>query len=314
MTRLLYFIVLLALPNVSFSQETKDKITFLDSNYVKVEEGKHAYFQIVRDYYLRKEYYVIEEYYKSGHQKMGGISTHNDNYNYVGVVIRFFENDTIMSKTLYENGTPSGNFSSWYENGKKEVEGEYVANQFSKNKEQVLKILHFWDENGIQQVSDGNGVYNEKRENFQVKGEIRNGLKTGIWTGTDKKFKISFSDKYEDGKFISGVSKDDNLIEKPYTEIYERPSPKKGITDFYNFVGRKFNTGRNTNVTGKIILTFIVNKNGAIDKIEVLRGIHPKFDKEAVRVLNLYADWIPGKYRGKSVDVRYSLPISVIPN
>ena len=314
MTRLFYFVLLVAFPTATFSQETKDKITFLDSNYVKVDEGKHAYFEIIRDYYSLKEYYVIEEYYKSGHQKMGGISTLKDNYKYTGVVMHFFENDTIMSKTLYEDGIPLGNFFSWYENGKKEIEGEYVANPFSKNKEQVLKVHHFWDENGVQKVIDGNGVYTEKQANFQAKGEIKNGLKTGIWTGVDKKYKISFSDEYEDGKFISGVSKDDNLIEKSYTEIHDRPSPKKGIKHFYNFVGKKFNTGRNTNVTGKIILTFIVNKNGAIDKIEVLRGIHPKFDKEAVRVLNLYADWEPGKYRGKPVDVRYSLPITIIPN
>lgn len=311
MTRLIFFLIFLAFPFKSFSQNPKDRIIYLDSNYVKVDKDQHVYCRIVRDYFESKSNYIVEEYYKSGHLKMGAVSTRNLNLNFVGVVVHFFENDTIKSKTLYKDGIPSGSSFSWYQNGKKEMEGEYVADQFSKTKGQVLKIYEYWDENGIHKVTDGNGIHQEKSANFVISGEIKNGLRNGIWNGTDKKYKLSFSDTYENGKFISGLSKDDELVERNYTQINEFPLPKKGIEHFYNFVGRKFNSGRNT-LRGNILIGFIIDKNGAIDEVKVLRGMSPKLDREAIRVVNLYADWLPGKYRGKLIDISYSLPISVV--
>lgn len=297
-----------------FSQENNDRIIYLDSNYVRVDQGNHSYYQIVKDFHLNKKFYIVEEFYKSGHLKMGAVSSDKFNFKFEGVVVNFFENDTIQSKTLYSDGKPNGSSFSWYDNGKKRMEGEYVIDKFSASKAQVLKIYQFWDENGVQKVTDGNGIQNVNSPNFSASGEIKDGLRNGNWTGTDKTYKLSFSDIYENGKFISGVSKDDQSVERTYTQINELPSPRKGFEHFYNFVGRKLNIGRNTNVSGKIMLSFIVDKNGAIDKIEVLRGMNIKLDREAIRVLKLYADWTPGNYRGKPIDVSYKLPISILPN
>lgn len=311
MIRSLYFVLFLLLPYLIFSQGINDKIIYLDSSYFKVDEGKHVYYQIIKDFHLTKDAYVIEEFYKSGKIKKTANSTDNLGYTYFGTVTGFFENDSIESKTMYKDGSPNGAYSSYYPNGKKQVEGEYVLDKFSKHKEQVLKITSFWDENGIQKVTDGNGIYDQRYTNFHSTGSVKNGLKSGVWTGTDKKMKIEFAETFENGQFISGMSTDKYGVDRKYTEVNERPSPKKGISHFYKFVGSKFKINRKISATGKIILSFIVDKNGSIDDIKIVKGIHPKLDEEAVRVLNLYADWQPGKVRGMDVNVLYSLPISI---
>ena len=62
--------------------------------------------------------------------------------------------------------------------------------------------------------------------------------------------------------------------------------------------------------TGKVIVTFVVEKDGTISDINVIKSLNPSFDKEAVRVVQLMPKWIPGRQRGKNVRVRLTLPIN----
>lgn len=65
---------------------------------------------------------------------------------------------------------------------------------------------------------------------------------------------------------------------------------------------------RKANIEGKVIIQFIVNKDGEVENPRVIRGIGGGCDKEALRVVK-QAQFKPGKQRGKPVRVRYSLPI-----
>ena len=67
---------------------------------------------------------------------------------------------------------------------------------------------------------------------------------------------------------------------------------------------------RNNGFTGKVIVTFVIEKDGTISDINVIKSLNPSFDKEAVRVVQLMPKWIPGKQRGKAVRVRLTLPIN----
>lgn len=60
---------------------------------------------------------------------------------------------------------------------------------------------------------------------------------------------------------------------------------------------------------GRVTCSFIVNTDGRIVDAEVVRGIDPSLDKEALRVINSMPKWEPGKQRGKPVRVKYTLPI-----
>jgi len=61
---------------------------------------------------------------------------------------------------------------------------------------------------------------------------------------------------------------------------------------------------------GRVIVQFVVTETGKITRIKVVRGVDPSLDKEAVRVIRLFPDWIPGELKGKKVKVRYTLPVS----
>lgn len=68
---------------------------------------------------------------------------------------------------------------------------------------------------------------------------------------------------------------------------------------------------QSTCISGRIIIRFIVKKDGRIAGIKVVRGLHKLFDKEAIRVIKLLEKWIPGTQRGKKVDVVYNIPIRI---
>ncbi len=65
-----------------------------------------------------------------------------------------------------------------------------------------------------------------------------------------------------------------------------------------------------TGVQGRVICQYVVNENGAITDVSVVRGVDPALDEEAIRVLKAMPNWIPGEQRGQKVSVKYTLPIN----
>ena len=64
------------------------------------------------------------------------------------------------------------------------------------------------------------------------------------------------------------------------------------------------------NAQGRVLVGFVVNKDGSIDEVKVLRPVHAALDAEAVRVVKEMPKWKPGKKDGKAVRVSYTLPIT----
>jgi len=303
----LFFLILL-FPVYLFSQGENDKLIYMDSSSGKTTKENHVYYRIIRDYNLKKDNYKLEEYYKSGKLKQEGVSTEKDVYKYFGIVTSYYENDNVQEKTTYKDAQPEGPYFSYYENGNKKAEGEYFSDSFARR----LKINQYWDQNGNQKVIDGFGVYEEVKYKVTQSGPLKNGLKNGVWKGFDKKTNANFTETYKDGDFVSGTSIDENHIERNYTKIDESPEPVNGIRDFYDFIGKNFKTPKNEHISGRIIASFTVDKNGFIKEIKILKGLSEKTDAEALRVLNLYKKkWKSGKSRGIDVDIKYGLPIQV---
>ena len=63
-------------------------------------------------------------------------------------------------------------------------------------------------------------------------------------------------------------------------------------------------------ITGKVIVQFIISTDGNITNAKIVRGVHPKFDKEALRVVKLMPKWKPGTQKGKPVAMEYTIPVS----
>lgn len=63
-------------------------------------------------------------------------------------------------------------------------------------------------------------------------------------------------------------------------------------------------------VQGRVVCTFVVERDGSITDVKVVRGVDPSLDKEAVRVLKAMPKWIPGKQNGSAVRVKYTVPVT----
>lgn len=62
-------------------------------------------------------------------------------------------------------------------------------------------------------------------------------------------------------------------------------------------------------VQGRVILQFVVDENGNVGNVKVVRGVAPSLDQEALRVVAMSPKWTPGTQRGKNVKVRYVFPV-----
>jgi periplasmic protein TonB len=69
---------------------------------------------------------------------------------------------------------------------------------------------------------------------------------------------------------------------------------------------------KEANISGKVFLTFVVERDGSITDVKLLRGIGGGCDEEAIRVVSNMPQWTPGKQRGKPVRVQFNLPINFI--
>jgi TonB family protein len=63
------------------------------------------------------------------------------------------------------------------------------------------------------------------------------------------------------------------------------------------------------NIQGKVIASFIVSSTGKVINPEILRSVDPSLDKEAIRVISTFPDFIPGEQNDKKVAVRYTIPV-----
>ena len=108
------------------------------------------------------------------------------------------------------------------------------------------------------------------------------------------------------------------VVEEPEDRIFEIvenpavpptgdiPSLLKWIASHIEYPQSALDNG----VQGKVVLRFVVEKDGSIGDILVARKVDPALDKEAVRVLKSMPKWTPGKQRGKPVRSYFTLPIS----
>ena len=69
-------------------------------------------------------------------------------------------------------------------------------------------------------------------------------------------------------------------------------------------------SAQDNNIQGRVLVQFVVNKDGSIVDPKIIRAADPALDKEAMRVVQAMPKWIPGKQRGKNVRVRFTLPVT----
>ncbi len=98
-----------------------------------------------------------------------------------------------------------------------------------------------------------------------------------------------------------------------YTKVDHVPTPKGGMDAFYRYLGTNIHypkSAKVNNIQGKVFLSFVVEQDGSLTHVLILRGLSGDIDAEAIRVLSNAPKWNPGMQNGKPVRVQYNVPIS----
>ncbi|MFI5151059.1 MAG: energy transducer TonB [Bacteroidia bacterium] len=116
----------------------------------------------------------------------------------------------------------------------------------------------------------------------------------------------------QDSRKGKSGGKDD---EKIFSFAEQAPEFPGGEAALMKFLGQNIHypeIERDNGVSGMVVLSFVVNKEGTIHDIRILRGVKggPGLGEEAIRVILMMPDWKPGTMNGKKVMVQYNLPVS----
>ena len=118
----------------------------------------------------------------------------------------------------------------------------------------------------------------------------------------------------EEGKIINEtytLIPGDN--EPIYDSVEENPSFPGGDAALRTWLQKNLRYPANAlanGIQGRVLVSFIVNKDGSIVEPKIIRSVDPSLDKEAARIISSMPRWKPGRQRGKPVRVNYSLPIT----
>ena len=94
--------------------------------------------------------------------------------------------------------------------------------------------------------------------------------------------------------------------------VEEMPEFPGGMSEAMKFLAKNIKypvAAQQAKIEGRVIVQFVVERDGSISDVHTLRGVNPDLDAEAIRVVSLMPKWKPGKQRGKAVAVKYTMPI-----
>lgn len=109
------------------------------------------------------------------------------------------------------------------------------------------------------------------------------------------------------------VEEEEESSQPIFTVVETMPQFPGGDAALLQFLAKSIKypvIAQENGIQGRVICAFVVNRDGSIVDAEVLRGVDPSLDKEALRVINTMPKWSPGKQRGKPVRVKYTVPIT----
>ena len=105
----------------------------------------------------------------------------------------------------------------------------------------------------------------------------------------------------------------DDKSEKIFDVVKQMPEFSGGQNALLEFLSKSIRypeAARKNSVQGRVITTFVVEKDGSISNARVVKSVNPDLDAEALRVVNSMPNWNPGKQDGKAVRVKYTVPVT----
>lgn len=183
----------------------------------------------------------------------------------------------------------------------------------------LLGLYYCTDRNNYQNASSIDEYFEIPQDTLPTDNEINEITKEEASKNDNKGFEEPLKEKgnpnkksdYDPDEELTPVLEDDT--KKVYDVVEQMPAYPGGIQALMKFLQENVNypdKAQEKNVQGRVIVSFIVEKDGSITDVEVIRSVDPSLDAEALRAVRSMPRWIPGKQDGVPVRVKYNVPIS----
>ncbi len=299
----------------------KRNIYYLKNNGKEVSTKDSADFiRIISEPDSGSVLYNLKEFYISGKPKLISTTVNVEPIMLQGQCIRFFPSGKRQEFANYKKGAKSGEVFEYYPNGKL-----YEVRQYDDNKKGKYQgvdgeytITTCNDSTGKSLVVDGNGYYIGFDADFKYifeEGNLKAGFRHGDWKGQQvyKKREFAFTEQYDNGKLLNGQTVDSAGNKINYAKREIQPEYNGGEQAFGHFLVHNIRYPRYAkehNVQGKVYITFVVESDGSLTDIKVVRSPGGGLTEESIRVLQMSPNWIPGKQFGRPVRVQFTVPIN----
>ena len=219
---------------------------------------------------------------------------------FIGEVKDFWGNDTLMTSLTYDlNGNRDGLIKVKSSNGSIRLTGQYSSGQRSGIWEfsQVKPALIDFNRKQVksnQTLANVEGCL-ARKENFSISNYIR---------------KSDYPDLYP---LITTSSQYMRTMVGAFTIVEEPPYFPNGMKALGQFISAYMkypDEALKNNIKGQVIIEFTITESGSMTDFKVVRSLGHGCDEEAVRVLKLLPDWVPGYQRGRAVRTKFTLPIT----
>ena len=114
---------------------------------------------------------------------------------------------------------------------------------------------------------------------------------------------------FDEGEEVIEQSESDKVFEV----VDEMPSFTGGQSALFDFMAKNIKypeVAEDNGIQGRVLVTFIVKKDGSLSDVRVAKSEDPALDKEAVRLVKSMPKWSPGIREGKYVNVKFTLPVT----
>lgn len=274
--------------------ESKDKADFVRQILPPDPEGDKKT-STVLDFYMNGNKKLV------AHTRDAGASE-----SLYGSYIEYFKDGSRKSIRNYNNGALVGDAVYYYPNGQ---------TYYTINNNHIVQSL---DVTGNVIAENGNGkwiIYNDAFKAI-AEGPIVNGKQQGEWTGFNDDGEKT-TGIYKNGILVSGnLFANDNKVYENCKDFDTQAGFRGGdekLGDFLSRNTRHSKSIQSKNIDGSVLVNFIIEKDGSLSDIKVVKGISADVDAEAVRVLENSPKWQPGILYGVARRVSYTLPISFSP-
>ena len=252
----------------------------------KVISGKHgaSYYRLIEK--TGKDSFIVRDYFLASDklQMEAQMSALEPEEVKNGKATWYFENGHISREGIYVDGIRNGIFTEYYESGQKRIERIFEG---KKDFFGQAKIIQVWD-------PDGNEVLKEGAGRLEIYDPEDN--KTQVWIYEN--YYVIGQGTLEEGEIFTIVEQNASF-----------PGGADAYRDYLRTNMKYPREARKKNLQGKVYVQFVVNKDGSLTEVKVIKGVHPLLDDEAARVIRNCPNWVPGNHKGENVCQRMIIPI-----